>query len=187
MPRAIGWKFLGIVLFQLLILAGMVGTHQVVLARGRTIVLETVPVDPRDLFRGDYVVLEYTVSTLDLNGVEDRTHGKLTKGKRAYVVLQPRFEKGREAWLPVAVFPRPPTGDELLDFGRRALFLEGKVTGRGGGRARLKYGIESYFVPEGRGHELERAPRGALTVEVSVTPSGRSTIRRALLKGRPWN
>ena len=45
---------------------GMVVRQETVLASGRTILLETVPVDPRDLLRGDYVLLRYKISDVPL-------------------------------------------------------------------------------------------------------------------------
>ena len=48
----------------LAILGGMVAINEHTLRTGREIVLKTVPVDPRDLFRGDYVTLRYDISRL---------------------------------------------------------------------------------------------------------------------------
>ena len=49
--------------------AWMLGTtarQEFVLARGRTILLETRPVDPRDLLRGDYLILRYKINDVPL-------------------------------------------------------------------------------------------------------------------------
>jgi len=71
--------FLIIVLFQILILVGLMGFNEANLAFGKSVVLQTAPVDPRDIFRGDYVVLRYEISTLS------NIPGWLTFGK------QPRY------------------------------------------------------------------------------------------------
>ncbi|MBA2400538.1 MAG: GDYXXLXY domain-containing protein, partial [Bradyrhizobium sp.] len=47
-----------------LILA-MVFQRAAILRDGKEVRLEVVPVDPRDLFRGDYVVLGYRIGTVD--------------------------------------------------------------------------------------------------------------------------
>jgi uncharacterized membrane-anchored protein len=37
------------------------------LASGKEVLLSTVPIDPRDLFKGDYVTLSYDINAIDLN------------------------------------------------------------------------------------------------------------------------
>src|SRR5262249_20179972 len=50
----------------------------------------------------------------------------------------------------------------------------------------VRYGIESYFVPEGEGGNLEAARnQRKLTVVAAVTPAGRAAIRRLLIDGEP--
>jgi uncharacterized membrane-anchored protein len=60
-------KFIVLVLLQVLLLVGIIGYREYWIAVGEKIVLRTAPVDPRDLFRGDYVRLSYEISNLDLN------------------------------------------------------------------------------------------------------------------------
>ncbi|MEX0977959.1 MAG: GDYXXLXY domain-containing protein, partial [Pirellulales bacterium] len=50
------------VLFQLLVLASMILLHAAPFVFGERIWLRVRPVDPRDPFRGDYVVLTYDFS-----------------------------------------------------------------------------------------------------------------------------
>src|SRR5262249_27649233 len=49
---------------QLLVLTGLASVKAYTLATGRTVTLRTVPVDPHDLFRGDYVELNYEISSV---------------------------------------------------------------------------------------------------------------------------
>jgi uncharacterized membrane-anchored protein len=50
----------------------------------------------------------------------------------------------------------------------------------------IKYGIESYFVPQGEGREIEQARnQGKVSVVAAVTPSGRAAIKRLLIDGKP--
>ena len=56
--------FLAVVLLQLLVLGGMVVRQQQLLATGTKVLLECEPRDPRSLFQGDYVILNYKISTL---------------------------------------------------------------------------------------------------------------------------
>ena len=60
------WVLLTVVaLVQTLALVWMVGARVSLLSSGREVVLETVPVDPRSIFRGDYVRLAYKISRLE--------------------------------------------------------------------------------------------------------------------------
>jgi hypothetical protein len=53
-------------------------------------------------------------------------------------------------------------------------------------RLTIKYGLESYFVPEGEGRKLEQARnQQKLRVVAAVLPSGRAAIKRLLLDGEP--
>src|SRR5438045_3812657 len=54
-----------IVAAQVAILLGMIALDGLPLALGERIKLKVVPVDPRDLFRGDYVVLDYEFNRFD--------------------------------------------------------------------------------------------------------------------------
>ena len=82
-PRLV---FFGIVLFQLVILLGMIGFNEATFAFGKSVVLQTVPVDPRDLFRGHYVVLRYKISTL--SGIPELRN--IHEGDKVYVHLEQR-------------------------------------------------------------------------------------------------
>src|SRR5262249_32600624 len=46
-------RFYALVALQLLLLGGLIAGKQITLAAGERILLQTVPVDPRDMFRGD--------------------------------------------------------------------------------------------------------------------------------------
>ena len=156
----------------LVILGGMAGMHEYTLRTGQEILLQTQPVDPRDLFRGDYVTLGYGISSLDMKKLG--TAGEaFSAGQPIYVLL------GQEGAYHVA------TGVQVSRPESRALFLKGRVSDVYGKTVRVEYGIESYFVPEGKGGELERARGKTLDVQASVDRTGRAVIKALLLDGRP--
>ncbi|MCR4441725.1 MAG: GDYXXLXY domain-containing protein [Peptococcaceae bacterium] len=62
--------FILILFLQLAILAGMVFNNQLIILRGERITLKVEPVDPRSLFQGDYVRLEYPINRLNLKNIE---------------------------------------------------------------------------------------------------------------------
>lgn len=157
------------VALQILILAVIAALPQWTLARGTVVRLETAPLDPRDLFRGDYVTLTYKISTLhpkELGATEAFRQGQIV-----YVGLEPR---GRY-WEPVSLGSRRPDGVSLR--GRIGYsFEKDSVT--------VLYGIETYFVPEGRGRTIE-GTRQPLTVEVAVGRNGMGVIRRLYVGDTP--
>jgi len=161
------------VALQLLILVGIVGARQWTLSTGMVILLETAPVDPRDLFRGDYVILRYKISTLNPGALGSTE--TFRQGQPVYVGVDQRGE----FWTAVSVgSSRPPT-----------LFLKGTVLrhrnlGPMSSSMSVEYGIESYFIPEGTGPRIERA-RERLSVEVAVGTDGTAVIRRLFIGGVP--
>ena len=164
-PRLV---FLIIVLFQLLILVGLVGFNEASLASGKSVVLQTVPVDPRDIFRGDYVALRYEISTLgDIPGL--RT---LKEGDKAYV----RLEQRGDVWEAAAV------SESYLE--EWDVSISGEVANVWDSRIAMEYGIEAYFVPEGEGLEIQRARD--LKVRVSVDRSGKAIIEGLIVDGVPF-
>jgi uncharacterized membrane-anchored protein len=49
----------------------------------------------------------------------------------------------------------------------------------------VRYGLESYFVPQGEGKKIEQTPRGRLEVVAAVAASGQAAIKRLLIDGNP--
>ena len=62
------------------------------LASGTLVLLETRPVDPRDLLRGDYVILNYKISDVPLALFSPAQTNGLPPGQTVYVALEPRGE-----------------------------------------------------------------------------------------------
>ncbi len=140
---------------------------------GQEIVLNTVPVDPRSLFRGDYVILNYGASRLtpaELSG-----DGDFKRGMPLFVTLQKNTE---DAWQPVAVAKRFPA-----EVGENRIVLRGTVRSAGP-TLTISFGIESYFVPEGEGKRLERLVRERkLQVLVAVASDGEAAIKGLMIDG----
>jgi len=65
---------------------GFVAIKEFTLQTGEEVLLKTTPVDPRDLFRGDYVILNYEISRLNLDSLETDT-SELKGGDRVFVAL----------------------------------------------------------------------------------------------------
>lgn len=49
----------------------------------------------------------------------------------------------------------------------------------------VRYGLESYFVPQGEGKKIEATGKARLEVVAAVAPSGQAAIKRLLIDGKP--
>jgi len=96
-------KFILVILVQVLVLTGMMGYRYYWVSTGERVVLKTVPVDPRSLFRGEYARLRYDISTIDFD--ETNTAPKFHRNERVYVDLN-KNEDG--TWSAGAVHTERP-------------------------------------------------------------------------------
>lgn len=170
------WAIVFIVAIQSILLMGMIAKKHHTLSTGTSILLKTQPVDPRSLFRGDYVRIRYAIDQLshELPGAK----ADFRKGDTIYVALV----QGGRYWRPVSVHPEKP------DLPHGQLAMRGEVKSNKTYRSDIwvGYGINSYFVPEGEGRKLERPQEGDIVdIEVAVDDDGNAAIRTLLLNGKP--
>ncbi len=192
MTSRFGLALLALVIGQSLFLAAMIQDRVTLLRSDHVVTLKTEPIDPRDIFRGDYVILNYEISRLMLEALEG--DDGFAQGDTIYVELK----SAGDIWQPVAAWhePRDPSpGNEVIR-GRVSWVIEGRpVTEPADGEevpcidcnsATVTYGIESYFVPEGEGRELEdQRNAGSLTVDVALGSDGEAAIKGLRLDGEP--
>lgn len=169
---------------QVSLISVMVYDRVRVLREGSEVTLQTRPVDPRDFLRGDYVVLNYEISSLPAGAL--RNMPSQGRGAPVFVRLM-RGPSGLYEALSVHAEPVPVTDGEVLIRGRAVRGAECGTTQRlFCERLQINYGIERYFVPQGEGREIERSRNeGKVSVVASVTPAGRAAIKRLLLGGNP--
>jgi uncharacterized membrane-anchored protein len=160
-PRFYAAAGVQILVLLLMTLRGLLG-----LVGGTTVRLQTQPVDPRNLFRGDYVILNYQVSRVPRKAFTEPGDYPTYKGQKVYVGLEENPETG--LWRIRSAGARHQGGVSLL----------GNVTWRGRDALTVEYGVESYFVEENTGREIEnKARRGRLVVQVHVRPNGSAAIK----------
>jgi len=162
--------FLLVGVFWLIIILGFVIVKEFTLQTGEEVLLKTRPVDPRDLFRGDYVVLRYEISTLDLDSIPTDYTG-FENGGKIYIGLS--IEEGYG--VPSKIYRNPP---------KEGLYLKGTVKDVRNNMLNVEYGIENYFVPEGEGRAIERQTGGNLDVKVSIDKFGNAGIKTLLIDGQ---
>jgi uncharacterized membrane-anchored protein len=161
-----------------------------ILRSGTTVRLQTQPVDPRDLFRGDYVILTYRISFI----APDLVRGGATfrRGDRVWVELDAPADRPATVAAAHASRPAAAPGRLLLagvvDNPSACLPTDNANTFRCGPDRppgiRVRYGLESYFVPEGEGRAIETLPSSRVEVVASVASDGRSAIRALLVDGK---
>lgn len=142
------------------------------------VTLKVKPVDPQDMFRGDYVVLNYDISRLEtaaLAGDDD-----YVDGAAVYVTLK---NQGG-TWTPIAVNRAMPNHDP------GAVVLRGKVSSASAisptapPTLTVIYGIESFFVPQGQGQTIENArQKGGLDADIAVDAQGRGAVKALRREG----
>ena len=137
-----------------LMLVGLVGPLAVE-TTGTTVYLETRPVDPRALFRGDYVTLGYAVGQSGIDAALTRESRE--SGKPIYVTVT----TDRPARFLAAGLERPD-----LEPGQAC--LRGRLRRLGSGTTVDFPQIAQYFVREGEGREIERQLGRGLLAEVKV-------------------
>jgi Uncharacterized membrane-anchored protein len=177
------------IFFWLLIFSGFIAYKEYTLRTGTEVLLRTIPVDPRDLFRGDYVTLNYEISTLDMEKLPSE-ESDFYNDETVYLALELKNGYG----IPKKIYTTPPED---------GLYIKGKVkdviydweTDESGitteeatiKELRVDYGIESYFVPEGRGMEIEKAQQTGkteVTAKIIIDKYGNAVIKSLLIDGK---
>ncbi|HJW81280.1 MAG TPA: GDYXXLXY domain-containing protein [Acidiferrobacterales bacterium] len=181
----LGLRIVVIIALQTAALLAMVGMKQFTLSTGMPIVLKTEPIDPRSLFRGDYVRLNYSISRLPIDKLAgDR---EFERGDTIYVLLR---QQG-EFWEAVSLHHvSPPLAAGQIAIKGRVEFINQRTIPRPGTPAEpgksidVKYGVENYFVPEGEGRALERPKPGeTVSIRLVVDRYGNAAIKAVLVNG----
>lgn len=160
------------IIFQFVVLAGMIVMRLLPLVTGDVILLKVIPVDPRDIFRGDYVVLGYDCSQIPSGGIPGLQGSQKygyddVQGQTVYVSLAP--EPDGKHWRPEKYSTERP---------KQGKYLRGQIQGW-----QIQYGIESFYVQEGKGREYENAVQNhKLSAEICVTSSGAAVVRSLLIE-----
>lgn len=161
--------FILIVVFQIVVLTFITGSYYAVDFFGKEITLEAEPVDPRDIFYGDYVILRYEIQTLDRSLWKGE--GQPDEEQRLFVKLEP----DGEFYSATGLFAEKPdtSGDEVV--------LEAELRHDRSNEYFVEYGLERYYVPEGTGGRLEEQREG-MTVDIRVAPWGQAKIKELHVK-----
>lgn len=176
------WGLVAACVLQIALLGWIVADRALLLANGREVRFAVVPVDPRDLFRGDYVVLSYPFS---------RVHNGRVAGDNDFAPQETVYvslAEGVDGWEATALGREPPT---------EGLYLRGTIAGQAGISTEagddcppivgctgydIDYNLERFYVPEGTGREIESLRNDQrVSVDVAVAGDGQAALKRLLV------
>ena len=167
-------QFLLIMLIPAIVILSIIAVKWFTIFFGTEILLKNQPVDPRDLFRGDYVNLNYEISSVDLN--KTPYDHDFIYGDKIYASLS----KKDKFWTIDSVSHSKPVLDE------DQVCMKGKVEYIWSDRVSIDWGIESYFVPEGEGRPIEQQENARnVSAIVSVDFTCSSVLRQLLINDEP--
>ena len=116
---------------------------------GRTVILQTIPVDPYNILTGYYQILRYDISTESTLKKLPGSKDLLKNGNSFYVILQELQSTGEgipQAWKPLRLSQEIP--DKLP---ANQIALKGKYQ-----FGSVKYGLEKYNIPEDQRNQINR-------------------------------
>lgn len=155
---------------QVGLLGGMILIESLPLLIGERIVMQVTPIDPRDFFRGDYVILNYSVNNLPLPGdqQEFRSRDRFAKHNDETVYVPLEADADGVHWTGTTASLTRPAGVK---------YLRGRITSDY--RQPLQFGIEAYYVQEGTGKILEDLRNARqLNAEIAIAPWGQAKLVR---------
>lgn len=161
------WRFGMPLLFQAALILAVPAQAIYTQLTGKTVILQTIPVDPYELLRGYSQTLRYDISNQDslrrLPGWQElpkqQPQGSklnfIEPGTRFYVILAepvaPPKNQLPQAWKPIAVSLRHP-----------AKLKESQVALVGLAKAgSIQYGLETYYIPEDQREQINSDLRQA--------------------------
>lgn len=177
--KTVLWGLLACIILQLCVLLGMYLKAQYPLWVGTPVKVAVEPIDPRSLFRGNYAILNYTISRPTLNAelLANKNDNPLIH-KQA--VVYTRLQKNEHGlYDPI---------DVVLEKPKEGVFIRGRLQNRHiseDGRVHVDYGVEAYFAPKERALEIEHSARWRANagsdkppalVTLKIAPSGHATI-----------
>lgn len=163
----IKYGLISVILLQLTVLVSEYLFSVYPLWTGKEVRLKTIPVDPRSLFRGNYALLRYDISTVSVSETSDSMDPRADE--IIYVKLKPA-----ENDLYVfdgASFDRPENG----------LFIRGRIESNFVSYITqpytVKYGIEAYFAPKEKALALEKQLRDGGVAVIMLAENGKATLK----------
>jgi uncharacterized membrane-anchored protein len=142
-----------VVVLQIVVLASFQAKYAQVVKTGRTIKLEANPLDPVDLFRGNYQALNFPQARLCDSKVRFHNLSNTSTDTIVYVV----FQTDGNVWKATDVYSTKP------EWSSQSIVMKGRIVNYWKGNLVLHYGIEQYFFSKG---EVNMTKGAAASVHV---------------------
>jgi uncharacterized membrane-anchored protein len=134
------------------------------LLNGEEVILQTKPVDPSDLFRGDYVTLQYEAEEVPIKFVEE-TVVKGLKNRWGELEVYVLMEKKDHVHTPIKVTLKKP--DNGLYLKGTLNYIDKDINGQE--IAFIQYNLDNYFLEDNTGTEWEKASsKGEILAKLKV-------------------
>lgn len=187
----------------LVALVGMTVSPVFTMMTGKEIQLETKPIDPTDLFRGDYVTLSYQA--------EEVHESKLDKKIKEYFLQEESKSYGSKPLVVYSILERNREGiyevkKVVMEKPKSGLYLKGKIVylwlrtdeeirknakteeefqeEKAQQNARIHYSLDNFFVAENTGRALERATNQGKAVATVKVRDGHAILTDVGLKNK---
>ena len=166
------------------------------LTQGTDIILETMPIDPDDLFRGEYISLNYTISDIDKNDLSKDLVDYFDPGSDDYysIKVYTILEKGNDGYYKVKqVTKEKPDNDiylkgTLSKYKEYEEYIENEETMAKDYVDKFKYvyyidyNIDKYFIPENTGKDFEKASEKGNLLATIKTFKGNALLKEVKIK-----
>ncbi|WP_246028459.1 GDYXXLXY domain-containing protein [Shewanella atlantica] len=123
---------------------------------GEEIILKTEPVDPRSLFRGNFVRLNY-----EINRIPTEPHTEFKIASVVYVSLV----ESKGIWQFDTLNAAKP---------HQGTYIRGRVRRSDSDTVQVEYGIEAFFMPREKALKVQNEMGGQAQVRVFVAPNGKA-------------
>jgi uncharacterized membrane-anchored protein len=185
-PKPIAlWRFVLPLLLQMGLIIVIPIQAVYILLTGRTVILQTRPVDPYDLLRGYSQTLSYDISDYQsleklpgADSLKDKDNPELKNGTKLYVVLEEgeltnKSQKIPPTWKAVKLSKNLPNNLQS-----NQVALQGYYEYN-----RIKYNLETYYFPESQREEINNAinniqwqqgEQRPFVVEVKIDSNGKA-------------
>jgi uncharacterized membrane-anchored protein len=136
------------------------------------IILSIILINFAVLSRGASILLriQYDISNLSY---ATPVESGLAEGETIYLILR----KDYKFWSVRSAQKVRPAGDQI--------FVKGKVASQGSGSYHIVYGIEQYFIPEGKGSHLWKRSDEAFAW-VAVDDQGNAVLKKIFVNDIAW-
>ncbi len=199
-------KFFIAIIAQIAIVLVMVLFKVSVLKNSTDVLLKIMPVDPRDMLRGDYITFQYDISNINgghLIEQPDESYApqdlykdeNIKIGDTVYVPLQKidNYYDLNYDYNATTLKEKPTDG---------RLFIKGVISG--GGKTEkyyvldeetptppsdsdftVSYGVEEYFIPENTGRDFSFVNK-EIFAKVAIDKDGNAVLKQVYVDGKPW-